>query len=200
MHRRVDMTRAAFLDRDGVINVDRAYVHRWEDFEFVDGALDAMARLADAGFRLVIITNQSGIARGYFDEAQYLALTARMREAFAAHGIGDVAVYHCPHHPSGSVARFAVACSCRKPAPGMILRAAAEHGLSLAGSFLVGDKSSDIAAARAAGLGRAFVVGSENEEPAGRLSNADAAFDSLATCVDALAASNFDLNAFVCST
>ena len=187
------MKRAVFLDRDGVINLDRAYVHRWEDFEFVPGALDAAARLAAAGWTLVVVTNQSGIARGYYTEDDYQALTRQMVDAFAARGVPVAAVYHCPHHPSGRVAALAVDCECRKPAPGMLLRAAREHGLSLPDSMMVGDKPSDIAAARAAGVGRAYLVASDNaesptygadEEQVG----ADGAFASLADCVDHLLA------------
>jgi D,D-heptose 1,7-bisphosphate phosphatase len=180
------MARAAFLDRDGVINVDRAYVHQWSDFAFVPGSLDAMRRLNDAGYRLVVVTNQSGIARGYFDEAQYQALTRQMLAVFEERSIPRVAVYHCPHHPSGSVGPLSIECDCRKPAPGMILRAAEEQGLSLANSFLVGDKPSDIGAARRAGLGRAFLVASDNEESTSEGVDADGVFESLAACVDAL--------------
>jgi D-glycero-D-manno-heptose 1,7-bisphosphate phosphatase len=179
-------TRAAFLDRDGVINLDRAYVHRWEDFEFVPGALDAAARLQAAGWRLVIVTNQSGIARGYFTQEQYQELTRRMLQAFEERAVHIDRVYHCPHHPKGSVAPWAVDCDCRKPAPGMILQAAAELGLSLPDSILVGDKPSDIAAARAAGVGRAFRVRSDNEESGSAAEDADGEFEDLARCVDAL--------------
>ncbi|GAA0751508.1 D-glycero-beta-D-manno-heptose 1,7-bisphosphate 7-phosphatase [Ideonella azotifigens] len=180
------MTRAVFLDRDGVVNRDHAYVHRWEDFEFVPGALDAARRLADAGFRLVIVTNQSGIARGYYTEAQYFALTERMCAVFERQGAPLAAVYHCPHHPAGSVVAFARECDCRKPRPGMILRAAAEHLLSLPESILVGDKLSDIEAARAAGVGRAYLVRSGNEASMPDIGTADAAYADLAQCVDAL--------------
>ena len=180
------MARAAFLDRDGVINLDRAYVHRWADFAFVPGALAAMHRLHQAGYRLVVVTNQSGIARGYFDEAQFQVLTAQMLDAFEQSGIHGVAVYHCPHHPAGRVQPLAIDCECRKPAPGMILLAARELGLSLSDSFLVGDKPSDIHAARAANLGRAFLVASDNEESTPECAQADAVFRDLAECVDAL--------------
>lgn len=150
--------RAVFLDRDGVVNVDHGYVGRWEDFEFVPGAVDAMRRLHQAGWRLVVVTNQSGIARGYYTEADYEALTAQMKAELAAAGAPLAAVYHCPHHPKGSVAAYARDCDCRKPAPGMILRAAQELGISLAESVLVGDKASDAQAARAAGVGRVVLV------------------------------------------
>lgn len=178
--------KAAFLDRDGVINLDRAYVSRWEDFEFVPGAVDAMRRLKQAGYALVVVTNQSGIARGYYSEAQYQALTDAMQQALADAGAAVDAVYHCPHHPKGKVAELAIDCDCRKPAPGMILRAAKELNLSLADSILVGDKPSDIEAARAAGVGRAYIVQSDNAESGPGLAGADAAYADLQACVAAL--------------
>lgn len=178
--------KAAFLDRDGVINLDRAYVSRWEDFEFVPGAIDAMRRLKQAGYALVVVTNQSGIARGYYSEAQYQALTAAMQQALADAGVVVDAVYHCPHHPKGEVAKLAIECDCRKPAPGMILRATKELNLSLADSFLVGDKPSDIEAARAAGVGKAYIVQSDNAESGPGLAGADAAYADLQACVAAL--------------
>ena len=156
--------KAAFLDRDGVINRDQAYVHRWEDFEFMPGAIEAMRRLQQAGYALVVVTNQSGLARGYYSEEQYQALSVAMRQALAGQGITLAGIYHCPHHPAGVVAPLAVACDCRKPAPGLLLRAAQELQLSLADSLLIGDKASDIEAARAAGVGRAYLVDSDNPE------------------------------------
>ncbi|OIQ65405.1 D-glycero-beta-D-manno-heptose-1,7-bisphosphate 7-phosphatase [mine drainage metagenome] len=180
--------KAVFLDRDGVVNLDRAYVHDWAEFEFVPGAVDAMRRLRDAGYVLVIVTNQSGIARGKYTEAQYQELTRQMREALAAAGADVAGVYHCPHHPAGQVPEYAVECDCRKPAPGMILQAAKELGLSLGDSILVGDKPSDIEAARAAGVGRAYIVQSDNAESTGDLAGADAAYADLRACVDAMLA------------
>lgn len=178
--------KAAFLDRDGVINLDRAYVHQWDEFEFVPGAVDAMRRLREAGYVLIVVTNQSGLARGMYTEAQFQELTRCMREALAAAGAEVEAVYHCPHHPKGKVPELALDCDCRKPEPGMILQAVREHGLSLEHSFMVGDKPSDIEAARAAGLGRAYIVQSDNEESTDGLAGADAAYADLAACVDAL--------------
>lgn len=178
--------KAVFLDRDGVINLDRAYVHQWDEFEFVPGAVDAMRRLREAGYTLVVVTNQSGLARGMYTEAQYQALTTQMRQALAAAGAEVEAVYHCPHHPSGKVAELAVDCDCRKPEPGMILKAAKELCLSLADSFMVGDKPSDIEAARAAGVAKAYIVQSDNAESTEGLAGADAAYADLAACVEAL--------------
>jgi rfaE bifunctional protein nucleotidyltransferase chain/domain len=182
------LRRAAFLDRDGVINRDRAYVGRWEDFEFVPGAIDAMRRLQQAGYQLVVITNQSGLARGYYTEAQYHSLTAQMRTVLGQAGVDLAGIYHCPHHPEGQVAEWRRDCDCRKPAPGMILRAASELGLSLPDSLLVGDKPSDIQAARTAGVGRAYLVRSDNKESTLDPAGADALFPDLAHCVDAVLA------------
>jgi D-glycero-D-manno-heptose 1,7-bisphosphate phosphatase len=148
------LRKAAFIDRDGVINVDSGYVGRWEDFRFAPDAVAMLQRLADEGYLLVVITNQSGIARGYFSEADYELLTDRYREALAAQGIRIAAVYHCPHHPQGTVAQFTRSCDCRKPAPGMILRAIRELGIDPAASILIGDSERDIEAGRAAGVGR----------------------------------------------
>lgn len=178
--------KAAFLDRDGVINRDRAYVSRWEDFEFVPGAVDAMRQLQDAGYALVVITNQSGLARGYYTESQYQALTQHMRTALSTAGVELTGVYHCPHHPNGTVAGLTQNCDCRKPAPGLILRAASELNLSLTDSLLVGDKPSDIQAARAAGVGRAYLVQSDNPESLLEIESADASYSDLSSCVSAL--------------
>lgn len=176
------LRKAAFLDRDGVINKDRAYVHRWEDFEFVPGAIEGMRHLQDAGYALVVVTNQSGLARGYYTEAQYQALTTALREHLASQGVELAGVYHCPHHPKGAVPELAIDCDCRKPAPGMLLQAARELGLSLPDSLLVGDKPSDIEAARAAGVGRAYLVASDNPESGSMQTDADGHFASLLDC------------------
>lgn len=151
------MRPAAFLDRDGVINIDHGYVVRWEDFEFVPGAIEAMRRLQDAGYALVIVTNQSGVARGYYDEAAVLRLHEALSAHLAQQGVTLAAIEYCPHLPdasSASVARYAVECDCRKPAPGMILRSAAALGVDLARSLMFGDKPSDVEAGARAGVGR----------------------------------------------
>jgi D,D-heptose 1,7-bisphosphate phosphatase len=177
------LRKAAFLDRDGVINVDRAYVSRWEDFEFVPGAVVAMRALKQAGFALVVVTNQSGIARGYYTEGQYQELTLAIKQALAEAGAAVDEVYHCPHHPAGVVAGLTMDCDCRKPAPGMIFRAARELNLSLPDSILVGDKPSDIQAARAAGIGKAYIFHSDNAESGHGLGGANAAYADLYSCV-----------------
>jgi D-glycero-D-manno-heptose 1,7-bisphosphate phosphatase len=173
--------RAAFLDRDGVINRDHGYVYRIEDFEFLPGVVDALARLAQLGYLLVVVTNQSGIGRGLYTGQDFERLSEKVAERLASAGVAFAAVRHCPHHPEALLAQWRCVCDCRKPAPGMILAAAAELDIDLAASILVGDKASDIAAGRAAGVGRCFRVGASPDCGA-----ADAVFADLASCVAAL--------------
>jgi D,D-heptose 1,7-bisphosphate phosphatase len=180
------LRKAAFLDRDGVINKDTGYVHRWEDFAFLPGAIDGMKKLKQAGYVLIIVTNQSGIARGYFSEAQYLALTETLLHALAIEGVLVDAVYHCPHHPMGRIPQLSVTCDCRKPAPGMLIRAAQERGLSLSDSILVGDKPSDIAAGRAAEIGRAYLLIDDAATSPDLLEEGDGSFFSLLDCANHL--------------
>ncbi len=175
---------ALFLDRDGIVNLDHGYVHRVEDFAFVDGILDLCRRFHVAGFKLVIVTNQSGIARGYYSEDQYQALSAWMRERFEQVGAPLAGVYHCPHHP-GVPGPLGIACGCRKPAPGLILRAVAELDLDLAASALVGDKARDIESARRAGIGTAWLVSRDPGEIAA--AGADRVFVSVRELAEAVA-------------
>lgn len=157
------VSKAAFLDRDGVINVDKGYVYRWEDFEFVAGAIEGLRLLLRQGYRLVIVTNQSGVARGYYSIADVEKLSASVIAHLRQQGVEIAGVYFCPHHPAGVVADFARECECRKPMPGMITRASQELGLDLSSSVLIGDKSSDIEAAHKAGVGRAFLIEHEGD-------------------------------------
>jgi len=140
---------ALFLDRDGVVNVEKHYVHRIDQFEFMDGIFELCQGFQNAGFAIVVVTNQAGIARGYYAAHDMDALHAWMVERFAERGIAIARVYHCPHHPE-----FSGDCECRKPEPGMILRARDELGLDLTESVLLGDKESDLEAGRRAGIRR----------------------------------------------
>jgi rfaE bifunctional protein nucleotidyltransferase chain/domain len=152
------LKKAAFLDRDGVINIDKGYVYLWEDFEFLPGAIEGMKYLQAGGYSLVIITNQSGLARGYYSEDQYKTLTALFRNNLADQGVRLEGIYHCPHHPKGKIIDLSIDCGCRKPAPGMLFTAAKELNISLKNSVMIGDKSSDIQAAHNAGVGRTFLI------------------------------------------
>ena len=177
--------RVAFLDRDGVINRDSGYVGHIENFEFLPGAVDAMRRLQDLGFTLAVVTNQSGIARGYFTEAAYDVLTNHMIDELEARGVRLAGVAHCPHLPTAAVAAYRLTCGCRKPAPGLILRLAERLRADLATSSLIGDKASDIAAGRAAGVGRCYSVGRLTALSGD--ARADAEFGDLLQCVSTLA-------------
>ncbi len=138
------------LDRDGTLLEEREYAHRPEDYAVLPGAHDAVARLREAGFGVVVITNQSGIGRGLFSAADYRAFEARMLADFAAHGSPLDGCYHCPHRPDAG-------CACRKPGIELGSRAARELGIDLAASWVIGDKDSDVAFARALGC-RAVLV------------------------------------------
>lgn len=145
--------RGLILDRDGVVNHDCDYLHRIDDCRFVDGIFDMAAAFAARGFAVVIATNQSGIGRGYYSEADFETLMAWMREEFARHGVTLAAVYHCPDHPTEGIGPYRRDNPWRKPGPGMMLQAALDLGLDLGRSWCVGDKPSDLAAGRAAGVG-----------------------------------------------
>jgi D-glycero-D-manno-heptose 1,7-bisphosphate phosphatase len=175
--------KAAFIDRDGVLNEERAFVHRIEDFKLLPGAIEALRALQTAGYRLVVITNQSGIARGLYLEADYLALTAQIRERLQAEGVRLDAVEYCPHLADAPVQRYRLDCDCRKPKPGMLKRAMEALDIDPAASFLVGDRLSDIEAGRAAGLGRCFLVRTGYPLPDEASARADAVYDDLLGCV-----------------
>jgi len=144
---------AVFLDRDGVINVDHGYVHRIEDFEFVDGVFDFCRDAHEKGYLLVVVTNQAGIGRGYYTEAQFLALTEWMRAQFDTQGAPIAAVYHCPCHPEFGTGDYKRESFRRKPNPGMLLEAAHDLAIDLKRSHLLGDKASDLQAGLRAGVG-----------------------------------------------
>ncbi|MHB2167994.1 D-glycero-alpha-D-manno-heptose-1,7-bisphosphate 7-phosphatase [Alsobacter sp. R-9] len=158
-------SRALFLDRDGVINRDDGYVHRREDFVFMEGVFDLTRRAVAAGYLVIVVTNQSGIARGYFREADFYDLTAWMLREFERRDAPLTAVYHCPFHPEGRVAAYRRDHPWRKPRPGMILQAAADFDLDLERSLLVGDQPTDLQAGRSAGIGRRYLVGAQCVPP-----------------------------------
>jgi D-glycero-D-manno-heptose 1,7-bisphosphate phosphatase len=175
--------RAAFIDRDGVLNEERAYVHRIEDFALLRGAVDALRALEAAGYRRVVVTNQSGIARGLYTEADYQRLTAQIRECLRAEGVTLDAIEHCPHLPDAPLPEYRRECECRKPAPGMLLKTIRALDIDPAASFLVGDRLSDVQAGRAAGVGRCFLVRTGCALPTEALGAADGVYDDLLACV-----------------
>lgn len=143
---------AVFFDRDGVLNVDTGYVYRREDFEWMPGAIDAIKRVNDRGALAFVVTNQGGIARGYYTEDDVRTLHAAMAEELAAAGAHVDAFAYCPHHPEGSVALYSRVCDCRKPAPGMLRGLMNEWAVDAGRALMVGDKPWDVAAGEAAGL------------------------------------------------
>lgn len=168
---------ALFLDRDGVINVDHGYVSRREDFSFVPGIFALARHACDRGYRVAVITNQSGIARGYFSDADFHRLSAWMAARFADHGVALAGVFHCPYLAGAPVAGYDRDSFWRKPNPGMILESQRRLGLDLARSVFVGDQPTDMAAARAAGVGARVLIGGKTSphatataaDPAGAL-------------------------------
>lgn len=145
------MKRAVFLDRDGTINVEKDYLHRIEEFDFIPGAPEAIKRFNDAGYLVVVVTNQSGVARGYYTEEDVDNLHSHIsKELELRVGARVDAWMYCPHHPGGK-GSYALPCTCRKPLPGMLRDAARRLDISLVSSIMIGDKRSDIEAALAAG-------------------------------------------------
>lgn len=145
--------RALFLDRDGVINVDHGYVCSPEQTQFIDGIFELCRTATESRFLNVVITNQAGIARGYYTEQDFQEYMAWMRAEFQKRGAQLDAVYYCPHHPVQGQREYLRDCECRKPKPGMILAAARELDLDLGRSVLLGDTAADTAAGQAAGVG-----------------------------------------------
>lgn len=177
---------AVFLDRDGVINRETNYVHRIEDFHFIEGVFEACREIQRAGYSLIVISNQAGIARGYYSEDDYRKVTNWMLEKFIQQGVAIVGVYYCPHHPVHGRRGYRKSCNCRKPNPGMITQAAREHSLDLVRSALVGDKLTDIEAGRAAGVGCCALVRTGYPISDAEAGQADCTFSDLAAFAGAL--------------
>lgn len=149
---------AVFLDRDGVINQDHGYVHDEHDFQFIDGVFEACKQLQHMGYLLVMVTNQSGIARGIFSEERFLSLTQWMDWNFIEHGVELDGIYYCPHHPTEGNSSYTQVCNCRKPNAGMFLEASQFLAIDLANSVMVGDKKEDMLAALNAGIPTRILV------------------------------------------
>ncbi len=152
------MTKALFLDRDGVINVEKDYLYKQEDFEFIDGIFELCRYYQDLGFIILVVTNQSGIARDYYTEDDFKKLTSWMIDEFSKNSIEIKKIYHCPHHPD-----ISGECSCRKPKPGMLLDANKEFNIDLENSILIGDKERDIKAGLNAGLKETYLFDESGE-------------------------------------
>ena len=140
-----------FLDRDGVINKDINYLHKIDDFEFIDGIFDVCLYFQSLGYKIIIITNQSGISRGYYSHSDYQKVTQWMLDQFRYKNINILDIFHCPHGPDST-------CDCRKPKPGMFLKAKAKHNTDMEKSWMIGDKERDIVAANSAGIVNTILV------------------------------------------
>jgi len=145
------LRKAVFLDRDGTIDVEKDYLYRIEDFEFIPGVPEAIARLNKAGCLVVVVTNQSGVARGYFPLEDVEKLHTHIQAQLSHFGARIDRFYICPHHPTAGTGKLRRECDCRKGAPGLLLQAAGELGIDLAASYMVGDKSADLEAGHRAG-------------------------------------------------
>ena len=159
------MQPALFLDRDGIVNVDHGYIGDAGRFEWRAGIFDLARAGHRAGCLLVVVTNQSGIARGLFGEDEYVVLTRWMEQRFVDEGAPLAAVYHCPYHPQATIERWRADHPWRKPRPGMLLAARHDLGLDLGASTLIGDQWTDIAAGRAAGVETCALVEARQRSP-----------------------------------
>ena len=144
-------TKTIFLDRDGVINKEMNYLYRIKEFEFIEGIFEACIYFQELGYELIIITNQSGISRGYYGESDYQKLTKWMLAQFKKNNVNILDVFHCPHGAN-------LFCKCRKPKPGMLLKAQQKYDIDMGKSWLIGDKETDIIAANRAGIFNTVLV------------------------------------------
>lgn len=150
--------RVVFLDRDGTINIEKEYLYKQKDFEYLPMAVDGMRVFSQMGFSLVVITNQSGIARGYYTEKDYYALDTWMKADLRNKGIMLVGSYYCPHLPNGCVSEYTVECKCRKPMTGLFWKAAEELNVDMNSSYAIGDKPRDLSICNESGV-RGILLG-----------------------------------------
>ena len=157
-------TPAVFLDRDGTVNVEVNYLSQPEHLQLLPTVAETIAELNVQGIAVVIVTNQAGVARGYFPEHRLQAIHQRLRDLLAEQRASVTAIYYCPHHPSAGLGQYRTVCQCRKPLPGMLQQAAAEHGIDCSRSLMIGDRESDLQAGAAAGCATALVRTGYGEE------------------------------------
>ncbi len=155
--------KALFLDRDGVINLDHGYIHRKEDFHFVDGIFEVVQAARTAGYKVVVVTNQAGIGRGYYTEADFWTLMHWVSAEFQTRNAPLDAIYFCPYHAELGIGEYRRDSPCRKPKPGMLLQAAADHDIHLPASCLIGDRLTDMQAAAAAELSQYWLLGNREQ-------------------------------------
>lgn len=177
---------AVFLDRDGVINKDNGYVSQIDDFEFIEGVIEACLALKEKGYLIVVVTNQSGIARGFFSEEQFHTLTEWMDWSMADRGVELDGIYYCPHHSEEGQGEFKIDCDCRKPKAGMLLNAIEDLEIDVETSILIGDKVSDLQAGIAAGVKSNYLVRTGKEITEQGESLALGVYDDLASLVESI--------------
>jgi len=179
------MKKAVFLDRDGTINVEKDYLFRVEEFEFIPGSPEAVRMLNESGFLVVIVSNQSGVARGYYSEDDVELLHRHIAGELAKSGAKVDAWFYCPHHPEGK-GSYSLTCTCRKPLPGMLLDAAGRYDIDLSASVMIGDKLVDIEAGSAAGCRSILVRSGYGGQLEGIAPNNQEIYDDLLAAVKEL--------------
>jgi D-glycero-D-manno-heptose 1,7-bisphosphate phosphatase len=182
--------KAVFLDRDGTIVIERGYLTAPGQVELLPGAAGAIALLHKAGWKLFVVSNQACVAKGLITEEELATINLRMAALLAAEGAEVDGIYCCPHHPEGVLPQYTLQCSCRKPLPGMLEQATAEHGLDLAQCVMIGDTQSDLEAGRAAGARTILVLTGKGRENAMQLHGANHIADDLPAAVAWLTAIN----------
>jgi len=182
----LEKAKAAFIDRDGVINEERGYVHSVEEFVVLPGVIEGLKLLQNAGYLLVVVTNQAGLARGYYNFEKMAKLHQHLSEVLAEENVALDAIYYCPHHPQGKIPDLSINCMCRKPQPGMLLKAIQHFQIDRRASVMIGDKSSDIQAGKSAGVGCNILVRSGHMINAAGAEQADLVVDDLISAARAI--------------
>lgn len=173
------MKKAVFLDKDGVITVDQNYDQSIESFKFIEKNIEAFRLIKEKGYLIFVISNQSGIARGYYSAEDFEKLMKYIEEELSKENVCWDKYYYCPHHPEGKVSKYKMVCNCRKPQPGMILQAQKEFDVDLSQSIMVGDRLSDLQAGKNAGIKNTYLVRSGKEVTEEAQKEATAVFDNL---------------------
>jgi len=179
------MRKTVFLDRDGTINVEKDYLYQIKDFEFIDGVVDAIRGLNEVGYFVVVVSNQSGVARGYYTEEDVELLHRHIAGLLEKNGARVDAWLFCPHHPEGR-GRYSLQCDCRKPLPGMLIEAARRYDIDLGASIMIGDKLADIDAGISAGCRTILVRTGYGAEHERLVSSSTDVYDDLPAAVKSL--------------